>query len=118
MCRQLGQLDTPVEQEGADTNEESIRSLVCKSSERLIDLADGASVEDLSLHSHCWSGSLQGSQRRLSSRRTGPINNRANANSPRRKLTQEFQSLCHDFGREKIDSRQVSVRLCEAGDQT
>src|SRR5262249_8024323 len=118
MCRQLGQLDTPLEQEGAATNEESIRSLVYKSSERLIDLADGACVEYLSLHSHCWSGSPQACQRGHSSRRIGLIDKHVNVNGLRQKLTQEFQSLCLDFDREDIDARQVSVRLCEAGDKT
>src|SRR6516164_1396613 len=51
-CRPLGQLDTPVEQERADTDEESIGSLVCKRSERRIDLADGAGFENLNLHAH------------------------------------------------------------------
>src|SRR6516225_1659438 len=116
-CRQLGQLDTPVEQEGAYTSEESVRTPVYKSNERFIDLADGAGVENLSLHSHCWSGSLQACQRRLGTR-TGRIDKHPNTNSLRQKLTQKFQSLCHDFGREDIDSRQVAVRLCEAGDET
>src|SRR6516225_1954975 len=117
MCRQLGQLNTPVEQEGADTGEESIRTPVYKSNERVIDLADGAGVENLSLHSHCWRGSLQACQRRFGTP-TGRVDKYVNMISLRQKLTQKFQSLCHDFGREDVDSRQVAVRLCEAGDET
>ena len=117
-CRQLGQLDTPAEQEAADTDKEGIGSVVGKSSERCIDFADGAGIENPNLHPHCSSRSLQASQRRLSSRRIGRIDERVNTNSFRQKLTQEFQSLCHDFAQEDIDSRQVAVWLCEAGDKT
>jgi hypothetical protein len=115
---QLGQLDAPVEQEGADTDEERIGSLVGKSSERRIDLADGAGVENLNLHPHRWGRSIQASQRRLSSRRTDRIDEHVNTNSSRQKITQEFQSLCHDLGHQDIDPGQVAVRLCEAGDKT
>ena len=116
--RQLGQLDTPAEQEAADTDEEGIGSLVCKSSERCVDFADGAGVENPNLRPYCSSRSLQASQRRLSSRRIGRIDERVNTNSFRQKLTQELQPLCHDFGHEDIDPGQVAVRLREAGDKT
>src|SRR6516165_9608927 len=53
-CRQLGQLDTSIEQERTDTDEESIGSLVGKSSERRIDLLDGAGFENSNLHPHRW----------------------------------------------------------------
>src|SRR5215472_3314303 len=60
-CRQLGQLDTPVEQERADTDEERIGSLVGKSSERRIDLADGTGIVNLNLHPHRLGSSIHAS---------------------------------------------------------
>src|SRR6516225_3853837 len=117
-CRQLGQLDTPVEQERADTDKESIGSLVHKSSERCIDLADGAGFESSNLHPHRLGRSIHSSQRRLSSRRTDRIDEHVNTNSFRQKITQEFQSLCHDLSHQDIDPGQVAVRLCETTDKT
>src|SRR5215813_13113384 len=70
-CRQLRQLDTPAEEEGTDTDEESVGSLVYKSSERCIDLAARAGVENLNLHPHRSSRSVQAFQHGLSSLRIG-----------------------------------------------
>src|SRR5262245_3791325 len=117
-CRQLGQLDTPVEQERADTDEERIGSLVGKSSERRIDLADGTGIVNLNLHPHRLGSSTQTTKRRLSSRRTDRIDEHVNTNSFRQKITQEFQSLCHDLAHQDIDPGQVAVWLCETTDKT
>ena len=51
-------------------------------------------------------------------RRIGRIDEHGNACSRGHQLTQEFQPLCHQFGREKIDARQVAARPGEARDQT
>ena len=52
------------------------------------------------------------------SRCIGRIDEHGNASSTGHQLTQEFQPLCHQLGREKIDPRQVAARPGEARDQT
>jgi hypothetical protein len=50
--RQLGQLDTPVDEEGVVGDEETVVSLAGKRRERSIDLANGAHVENLDVQAH------------------------------------------------------------------
>src|SRR6266511_1559820 len=115
--RQLGQLNTPGEQEGADPDEEGVGSLADKSSKRSIDLAASAGDEYLDLHSHDSNSRFHVSQRRRCSRSIGRIDEHSNTNGARQKLTQEFQPLCRQLDRENIDPGQVATRPGEAGDK-
>ena len=51
-CRQLSQLDPPVEQEGCAADDEGVRSLTHKSVERSIEFEALAGVENLDLQPH------------------------------------------------------------------
>ncbi len=116
--RQLGQLNTPGEQEGADPDEEGVGSIAHKSGKRGIDLAASAGVENLDLHPHDSNSRFHVFQHRRRSRSSGRIDEHGNTNGARQKLTQEFQALCSQLDRENIDSGQVATRPGKAGDQT
>ena len=103
-CRQLGQLDAPVDPEGAGPDEEGVGSLVHKRRERGIDLMDGAGVENLDLQPNGASGRSHVSQGSLGIRDIGRIDKHCNARSPWHELMQEFQPLCLQLGSEQIDS--------------
>ena len=117
-CRQLGQLDTPVGQEGGGANEEGVGSLACKRRERGIDLAAVAGVEDLDLQPLGAGSRFHASHCSLGIGSIGRIDEHGNTNGPGHQLAQEFQPLCSQFSSEKIDTRQVAARPGEAGDKT
>jgi hypothetical protein len=117
-CRQLGQLDTPAEEEGADPDEEGVGSLAHKRSERGIDLAAGAGVENPYLQSHGEGSRFHVSQGGRRSAGIGGIEEHSHASRSGHQRTQEFQPLCHQLGIEKIDPRQVAARPGEARDKT
>ena len=118
VCRQLGQLGTSVDEERGGPNEECVGSFAHERGERGIDLADGASVENLDLQPHAANSRFHTFQCGRSTRRTGRIDEHGNTSDPGHHLTQEFQPLCRQLDRENVDPRQVATRPGEAGDQT
>ena len=116
--RQLGQLDTPADEEGVAADEEGVGPLAHKSCEGRIDLAAGAGVEDLDLQPHGAGSRFHVSQRGLGSRSIGRIDEHGNTSGSGHQLTQELQPLCRQLAREKIDPCQVAARPGEAGDKT
>ena len=58
------------------------------------------------------------SQRSLGDRGVGRIDEHGNTSGPGHQLAQEFQPLCRQLDREKIDPRQVAARPGEAGNKT
>src|SRR5262249_32197236 len=79
-----------------------------------LDLAPGASLEDLNLQSYCTGGFQYVTQ--LGSR-ICRIDQHGNPNGLRHQLVQKCQPLRTQLIRKKIDSRQVATRLGEAGDK-
>ena len=111
-------MDSPAGEKGAGADEKRVGPLAPKRRERRIDLAAGAGVEDLDLQPHGASSRLHVSQRGLGIRSIGRIDEHGNTSGCGHQLTQEFQPLCRQLGREKIDARQVAARPGEARDKT
>src|SRR6476660_799304 len=109
-CRQLSQLDPPVEQERCAADDEGVRSLTHKSSECSIEFKAVAGVENLDLQPHGASNCSDISQYRISAGSIRRIDEHGNTNSSGHQHTQEFQPLCRQLIREKVDSRQVATR--------
>ena len=114
----MGHLDTSGVEERAGADEEGVRPLAPKICKGRIDFPAGVGVEHLNLQPHGAGSRLQVSQRRLVSRCIGGIDEHGNTSSTGHHLAQEFQPLCHQLGREKIDPRQVAAGPGEACDQT
>src|SRR5262245_35376148 len=72
-CRQLGQLDAPIDEEAVVGVEKAVGSPAHKCRERGIHLADGADVENLDLQPHRASSCPYVSQCKLGSRSIGRI---------------------------------------------
>src|SRR5262245_14946716 len=92
--RQVDQLGTPGVKKGVDADEDGFWPLAHKSGEGRIDLAAGASVEDLDLQSHRAGGQLHIPQRGFRSRGIGRIDEHGDTSRSWHYLTQEFQPLC------------------------
>src|SRR5262245_60045564 len=116
-CRQLCQLDPPVEQERCAADDEGVRSLTHKSSECSIEFKAVAGVENLDLQPHGASNCSHISQYGISAGSIPRIDEHGNTNSSGHQRPQEFQPLCRQLIRENVDSRQVATRTCFADNQ-
>ena len=108
--RQLDQLDTPAGEGRAGADEKGVGPLAHKSRECRIDLAAAAGVEDLDLQPHGAGGRLDVSQSWTSVSRIGRIDEHGHTSRSGHQLAQEFQPLCRQLDREKIDPCQVAAR--------
>ena len=106
-CRQLSQLDAPVEEEGADANEDGIGPCASNCCKSRIDLAAGAGGENLNLQPHGAPSRFNVSQSSLGGRRKGRIDEHSDTNGTGHQLTQKFQPLCRQFDVKKL----IPVRL-------
>jgi hypothetical protein len=99
-CSPLRQLHQSDVQEWGGPDEQGIEVLTPNTFEGGIDFMAGVGIENLDLQAHAASGSLQISQCNLGARCIVWID----------ELTQEFQPLCRQLGRQKIDARHVAAR--------
>ena len=116
-CCPLDQLDTPEGERLVGADKEGVGPIARKTCESCIDFTAVAGVEDLDLQAHGAGGGFDASYCGLDVHRVGRIDEDGNTSGCGHQLAQEFQALCRQLDREKIDPRQVSARPGEAGDQ-
>src|SRR6516225_8436711 len=104
-CCKRGQLHATARKEYVASDVQGFGSVAHKSSECRLDLALGASLEDLNLQSHYTGCLWYGAKRVLGGRDIGWIDQHRNANGPGHQLVQKCQPLCVVLTREKIDPR-------------
>jgi hypothetical protein len=114
----LDQLDTPVGKVGATCEEKGVGPLAHNGREGRIDLAARVGVEHLDLKPDSARGRFHVSQRSLGIRGIRRIDKHSHTNRSGYQLTQEFQPLCHQLRRDKIEPCQVAARQGEAGNKT
>jgi hypothetical protein len=91
----IGKLDAPTVVEGIGTDEERIRPLAHKCSERRIDLAVGRGTEDLKLHSHGAGSHLNFLPQNFGARGIGGIDKRGYTSGPGQQFMEKRQPFGH-----------------------
>src|SRR5215831_2838864 len=114
--RQVGKLHPPTGEKRVGDNEERVGPLAYKSCEGRINLVDGAGVEDLDLQSNGARSRFHVSQNpiRIGG---GRIDEHCYTSRSRHQFMQEFQLLCHQLTSDNIDTRCITPRPGEAGDE-
>jgi hypothetical protein len=110
-------LDTPASEKGPGADEEGVGPLAPKACEGCVDLSAGFGIEDLDLQPHGASSRFDVCHQGLGQWK-GWIDQHGNTSGRGHHLAQQFQPLCRQFTREKIDACQVAPRSGEAGDET
>ncbi len=111
-------MHAPAVEKGIGTDEEAIDSLAREVCKGRVDLANGASIEDLDLQPDGASCRCHISHGGLGIGGICRIDEYSHASGGGHQLAHEFQPLCHDLTTEKIDTCEVAARPGEAGDKT
>src|SRR5262245_25144722 len=114
--RRVDKLNPPVGEQGVGANEKCVRPLAQKSCEGRVDLPAGTGVADHDLQPHGVGSRYQLSYGLGSG--ISRIDENANTSCSGHQCTQEFQPLCRQLSRQKIDAGHVSARPGQAGDKT
>ena len=107
----------PLKSASAPTKSASVGPLAHKSCEGRINLVAGAGVEDLDLHSNGARSRFHVSQHPLRIG-GGRIDEHCHTSRSRHQFMQEFQLLCYQLTSDNINTRCVTARPGEAGDET
>ena len=116
--RQVGQLHAPALEEGVGANEQCVWALARNACEGRIDLAAGAGAEHLDLQPHVRAAASTSRKYIRCNRSVGRIDEHGHTNGAGHQLAQQFQPLCYQLSRHKIDACRVAARPGNARDKT
>src|SRR5499433_1777265 len=116
MGRKLDQLDATTVEEGIAADKKRVGPLAHESCEGRINLVAGAGVEDLDLQSNGARSRFHVSQYPIRIW-GGRIDEHCYTSRSRHQFMQEFQLLCHQLTSDNINTRCITARPGEAGDE-
>src|SRR5262245_58890079 len=116
--RKRRKLNAPADEERVGCDKQGIGPVAHEGGECCLDLAAGASVEELNLESHSASSFGQLSQSGLGARHVARIDQHGHANGLWRQLVQQTQSLGRDLHEEDVDAGRIAARPGKARYQT
>src|SRR5262249_19516178 len=114
----MNELHTPAVDEAVAADEKGVGWFAGERCKRRVDFLAAAGADKLDLQSHGAGSGWRASFYGLGIRNIGRIDKNGDAGSSGHQLMQQLQLLRHQFGVEKIDTRQVSARTGEARDET